>query len=433
VAGVACVAYSPNGERMATVGGDGVLRVWTVGETGAPTLLTRFEGQVKPGGGVYPLTGVAFAPDSQHVAAVGADAIVRIWDVLSKTETRSLLGHTDWVTAVAFSPDGRFLSSVGVEKDHALRIFELPSLDATAPGGHSPGAKAVSVSPDGKSAATAGKDGKIIVWDLASGRPSAVLVGNDETPYSLTFLGNDALVLGSGKKGTGSLHFWKIHPGRLTGSVTTGEVYTVVPGPDGTKFAAWMTRSAVGESIKNNYYELFDAKGKGLSKPVPDGKREVLAVTFTPDLEWVVTGDKQGNVIVWDLATGKPVGDPWAPFTNPFGDLGISPDRRHLVAADDRGLVKIADLTKREVIGSLSPHTSGVRSVVVSPTGKTFASLSNDREVKVWSLSPADLKQPKPLRTWSLPVDVNAATYTPDGKRLVTANGDGTAYVLELP
>jgi hypothetical protein len=32
-----------------------------------------------------------------------------------------------------------------------------------------------------------------------------------------------------------------------------------------------------------------------------------------------------------------------------------------------------------------------------------------------------------------VPVTVNGAAYTPDGKSVVTANADGTAYVLELP
>jgi WD40 repeat protein len=130
VAGISCLAYSPDGERLATVGGDGVLRVWSLGENGSLSQLVRFEGQPKPGtsGGFSPLTGVAFARDSRYLATVGADSVVRIWDLEIKGESRSLRGHTDWVTSVAFSPDGRYIASVGVEKDKTVRVYELPIL-----------------------------------------------------------------------------------------------------------------------------------------------------------------------------------------------------------------------------------------------------------------------------------------------------------------
>ena len=59
--------------------------------------------------------------------------------------------------------------------------------------------------------------------------------------------------------------------------------------------------------------------------------------------------------------------------------------------------------------------------------------VGNDNEVKAWSLAPADLKEPKPIRSWKLPVGVNGTAYTPNGKHVITANADGTAYVLELP
>ena len=200
VAGVACVAYSKDGNRLVSVGGDGVVRVWSVAENGTLTPLVKFEGQSKPGvpGAFTPLTGVAFAPDSRYVAAVGADAVVRVWDVETKSEVRGLRGHVDWVTAVAFSPDGRFVASVGVEKDKVLRIFELPPLDVSASGGHLVAVNAVAVSPDGKTVATAGTDETIRLWDIATGQQLSTLICNSDIPFSITFLGNDALVMGVG-------------------------------------------------------------------------------------------------------------------------------------------------------------------------------------------------------------------------------------------
>lgn len=436
VAGVASVAYSPDGNRLASVGGDGAVRVWTVTANGTLTPLVRFEGQARPASvsGFSPLTGVAFAPDGRYVAAVGADSIVRVWDVETKSEVRGLRGHTDWVTAVAFSPDGRYVATVGVEKDSVLRIFELPPLDVSASGGHLLAVNAVAVSPDGKRVATAGTDQTIKLWDLATGKQVGTLIGNADVPFSVAFLGNDALVMGGSlpTRDAGRLHLWRTNPAQLIGSVPTGEVYTVIANSDGSKLAAWASRPAVGDNVKNNSFELYDAKGTLLAT-VSDKGRELRAVTFTPDLSWAVAGDRQGTVRIWDLSKKERIGADWPLFVNSVGDLGISADKKTLVGVDDRGRIKVADVAKREALPEFTAHKAGVRTLLVSPTGTTFVTVGNDHEVKVWSLAPDALKNPKPLRTWSLRVAVNGLAYTPDGKQVVTANADGTAYVLELP
>ncbi|MCE9565461.1 MAG: WD40 repeat domain-containing protein [Planctomycetes bacterium] len=436
VAGVACIAYSPDGNRVATVGGDGALRVWTVADNGTLTQLVKFDGQSKPGGNFSPLTGVAFAPDGRYVAGVGADSVVRVWDIQTKSEVRGLRGHTDWVTSVAFSPDGRFLASVGVEKDKVLRIFELPPLETSSGGGHVQGVNAVAVSPNGKFAATAGTDQTIKIWDLGTGKEVGTLIGNADIPFSLTYLTNDSLVMGVGlqTRDTGRLHYWSTNPGRLTKSVPTGEVYSLVANKDGSKIAAWASRPAVGDTVKNNTYELYDVKDNGTPKTtISDKGRKVLAATFSADLDWAISGDESGGVRIWDMTKKEPVGANWPLFANAVQDLGITADKKLLVAVDSKGDVKIAGIEKREVLGTVAAHKSGVRTLLVSPTGTTFMTVSNDREVKAWSLAAGDLKEPKAIRTWNFPVGVNALAYTPDGKQVVTANADGTAYVLELP
>ena len=436
MAGTTCVCYSPDGSRLASVGGDGALRVWSVGETGTLAQLVKFEGQVVPNSatGFSPLSTVCFSPDGRFVAAAGADAVVRVWDVQTKTEVRGLRGHTDWVTSVAFSPDGRFVASVASEKDNALRVFELPPLDgASAAGGHVLAVNAVAVSPNGKFVATAGTDQTIKIWDVATGKEVATLVGNADTPFAIAFLGNDGVVMG-GRVPTGTvgrLHFWGTTPPRAGEAVPTGEVYTVVASADGAKVGAWASRQSVGE-LKNNTYELYDAKGKPLAS-VPDTNRDVRSATFTPDLAWAVAGDNAGTVRIFDLAKKERIKGDWALFQRGFADLGVTADKKYLVGVDDEGLVKIGDIEKRDVIADGKAHKTGVRSLIVSPTGKTFVTISNDREIKAWSLTEFKDKKIAELRTWAVPVAINGAAYTPDGKSVVTANADGTAYVLELP
>jgi WD40 repeat protein len=438
VAGIACVAFSPDGTRLASVGGDGALRIWSVGEKGELTQLVRFDGQAKPGSstGFSPLTGVCFSTDSRFVAAVGADAIVRVWDVQTKSEVRGLRGHTDWVTGVCFSPDGRYIASVAAEKDNTLRVFELPPLDSTSSaGGHLLAVNAVAVSPNGRFVATAGTDQTIKIWDIATGKEVTTLIGNADTPFAIAFMGNSALVMGGSlpTRDTGRLHFWGTTPPQLTKAVPTGEVYTVVPNPDGTKIGVWAARPAVGDTVKNNSYEIYDAKGERITT-IADTARNVRSATFSADLEWAVTGDEAGGVRIWELAKKERVGGDWPMFQRPVADLGITADKKYLVVADDEGTVKVAEVAKREVLVSGKTHKSGVRAILVSPTGTTFVTMSNDREIKAWALTDLkDAKELKELRSWALPVTLNGATYTPDGKSIVTANADGTAYVLELP
>ncbi|MCI0701584.1 MAG: hypothetical protein L0241_10920 [Planctomycetia bacterium] len=442
VAGIASVAFSPDGTRLASVGGDGALRVWSVGEKGELTQLVRFDGQAKPGSstGFSPLTGVSFSPDSRFVAAAGADAIVRVWDVQTKSEVRGLRGHTDWITAVAFSPDGRYIASVAAEKDNTVRIFELPPLDTTSSaGGHLLAVNAVAVSPNGKFVATAGTDQTIKIWNIETGKEVTTLIGNADTPFAIAFMGNSSVVMGGSlpTRDTGRLHFWGTTPAQLMKSVPTGEVYTVISNSDGSKIGVWAARPAVGDTVKNNSYEIYDAKGEKLVG-IADTARNVRSATFSADLEWAVTGDEAGGVRIWDLTKKERVGGDWNLFPRPVADLGITADKKYLVVADDEGTVKVAEvgakMQMRNVLVSGKTHKTGVRALLVSPTGTTFVTISNDREIKAWALTDLkDAKGLKELRSWTLPVTINGAAYTPNGKSLVTANADGTAYVLELP
>ena len=91
-------------------------------------------------------------------------------------------------------------------------------------------------------------------------------------------------------------------------------------------------------------------------------------------------------------------------------------------------LFRSGDVKKRETLGSAEAHKAGINGILVSPKGDTFLTIGVDGEVKAWSINDV-----KTIRTWKSPVTVWGAAYTPDGKNVVTANGDGTAYVLEMP
>ncbi len=54
---------------------------------------------------------MAFSPDGQRLASAGHDRTVKVWDAGTGQEIRTLTGHAGGVLSVAFSPDGQRLAS----------------------------------------------------------------------------------------------------------------------------------------------------------------------------------------------------------------------------------------------------------------------------------------------------------------------------------
>jgi WD40 repeat protein len=112
------------------------------------------------------VSSVAFSPDSRTLASSGGD--IKLWDVGSGRELRSLTGHTDSVNSVAFSPDGRTLASGS--DDRTVRLWDVASgHELFKLTGHRREILSVAFSPDGRTLASGSWDNTIKLWDAASG------------------------------------------------------------------------------------------------------------------------------------------------------------------------------------------------------------------------------------------------------------------------
>jgi WD40 repeat protein/serine/threonine protein kinase len=157
--GVRTLAWSPQGDRLASGGPDGLVKVWDA-LRGAE--LARMPNQQ------HWVLRVAWSPDGKRLAAAHSKRIVIVWDVETRRKLWTLRGHSDFVDAVVWSPDGTRLASAGL--DDSVRLWDARTgQEAFVLRGNAAMFHDVSWSPDGAQLAAASSDGHVWVWDATPG------------------------------------------------------------------------------------------------------------------------------------------------------------------------------------------------------------------------------------------------------------------------
>ncbi|MEB3293759.1 MAG: serine/threonine protein kinase, partial [Synechococcales bacterium] len=111
-AAVRAIAFSPNGECLATAGDDRTIRLWDPRSGHCLRVLA---------GHPWVISSLAFSEDGELLVSGSWDATVKVWEVRSGKELAILVGHTDCITDLVVTKNMILSSS----RDRTIKQWNL--------------------------------------------------------------------------------------------------------------------------------------------------------------------------------------------------------------------------------------------------------------------------------------------------------------------
>ncbi|MFL5240769.1 MAG: hypothetical protein ACJ8FY_01560 [Gemmataceae bacterium] len=452
---VLSIEFSGDGRRLASAGGDGIVKIWDAA-TGKAIFSLK--------GHTAPVRALSFSPDGKRLASAGgasnrsspnfAGCEVKIWDVASGKQQLSLIGHTGAVNSLAFSPNGRHLASAS--DDSTLLVWDaksgkvVHSLDAPGesiqnvaydtPGkrlaaacgsalriwdaekgreiaclkGHAATVRAVAFSPDGNHLASAGKDKAVLLWATKPASNEINLQGHTNWVIGVCFSPDGQRAATSSLDR--SVRIWDVATGQCLATLQghASWVACVAFSPDGRHVA-----SGSGDAVKEGKLvpgeiRVWNASTGKEHFTLTGHAGSIRGLAFSPDGQQLASAGADNTIKLWDVATAQNL------LTIPKAEKAVAftSDGKRLLGVSGKSL-KAWDASTGQEVYSFDGRVDGVRNIVLSPDDRNVAGAGRDGSVKIWDVDSG-------REVYSINAhhsDVRALVFSPDGRRLATGDG----------
>ena len=388
---VDAVAYSPEGNRFATAGWGGVVRIWDAASGEQSAAIST--------GGEF-VFAVAFSPDGQYLATGDNDRpnYVKIYDTQTGERVQALTGHKDAVLCVTYSRDGKRLLTTSY--DNTARLWDLETGQSKEFAGHDWWVWSAAFSPDEKQIVTASQDGSAIVWSVETGEPGPRFLGHAGPVFSAAF------------------------------SPNARDGYVATAGYD-KRVLLWKP-----EDVKPFDFSSLLSEDPPERTPciVLEGHAAaVCSVRFSSDGKFLLSGGNDNTVRLWDVETGKLL-------KTVRGHAGwvrscvFSSDSQQVLSGSHDHQAKLWNIggyQEIRILGGrvLEGHRDAILGASFSPDGQRIVTAGRDRLAKTWSTVTG--RQLQEFREGHDFLATNAFFF-PDGKKVVTAAADSTTIIWNV-
>ncbi|WP_414570578.1 NACHT and WD repeat domain-containing protein, partial [Nostoc sp. CCY 9925] len=388
---------------------------------------------------------VAFSPDGNFIASGSSDSTVCLWNIIGNPTAQFLCGHEQEVNCVAFSPDGKFIASGSI--DGILCLWDLQANLITQPWqGHEEGIISVVFSSNGDRIISVDFDGTVCLWDLQANLITQPWRGHKEGVISVTFSPNCDGASGDGYNSSavvalasptaekseiflppphlhsdriitvgfdGTVCLWDLQGNLITQAWHEHEakIICVAFSPD---------RKFIVSGSSDSTVRLWDIQGNPIGQPWRGHEGHVNSVAFSPDGKFIVSGSCDRTIRLWDI-DGNSITQPLRGHQGQVNSLAFSPNGKLIVSGGDKTvrLWELHQILQDRVIGrSQRKYENWVNSVAFSADGKFIISASNDSTVRLWDIDGNPIGQP-----WrGHEKEVNSVAFSADGKFIISAS-----------
>jgi WD40 repeat protein len=404
------VVFSPDGDLLAAGNKDGTIHVW---DTDTWTQLPTLRGH---GEGVH---GLAFGADGKMLASASKDHTVRLWDPFQGTELRTLRGHTAAAYSVAFRGGTSVLVSSSL--DHSIKLWDTATGQETLqPAGHRSMVDALAFHPSGRVLASGSADHCLKLWDLATSKELHSVEAHDRAIVAVAYSPcGDALASG-GRDGVLKLWdplTWKVRTLKVPQYVISSAAFT----PNGR---------ALAFSTGNGKLNVWDVAQWKEVRAVPAHTPDSInRIAISPDGSLLASASPDRTIKLWEVDSGFELHTLHG-HRSWVEDLAFRGDGKMLASCGNDRNVKLWDLVAGKEIRNLAGHGEHIHSLAFPRSGTLLASVSNDGTLRFWDTETgATVSAPRLAPRGAVLMRV---VFSPDGRHLATANGNGTIYLFRV-
>lgn len=367
---------------------------------------------------------VSFSPNGEALASGGGDATVRFWDVLTATPRFTCRGHKHHVLSTAWSPDGKKFAS----GDHngEVRIWD-PSTGR--PIGrpltsHRQWITSLSWEPmhrnkDCERLASSSKDRSVKIWNVRTGTCIVTLSGHSDSVEFCRW-GGEGLLYSASRDRT--VKVWAMEGTTAGANSKLGVLVRSLNGHGHRVNTLAVSTDALCRTGPFDHLprtfadadEAFEA-AKARYEAGTEGRKEML-----------VSGSDDFTLFLWSPTDSKKPVARLTGHVQPVNHILFSPDARYFASASFDKKVKVWDGRTGAFVATLSGHVGAVYQVAWSADSRMLVTASKDSTCKLW-----DVRQPAKAKG-TLPGhadEVYALDWSPDGHRVATGSKDRTVKI----